>query len=220
VSDVNVNLKACPCPSLHRRTREELIHGPEGCPASPVLIPCHIPRSVTFEVALGECAFPNMCGATCEGHHPDCPARPSKVACSISGKTWEESEVDGASIEIRGVGSPSHLRTDDAVRLFRDRWALIKALVLGGSKVREVPESFRVVPAVSEMMVQRSAVYAALADMARAEEAALQAQLRVDEAFPFFRFRRNDADHREERPSIGRLGVYVEHLIEQVGVLP
>jgi hypothetical protein len=69
----------------------------------------------------------------------------------------------------------------------RDRWALVKALVLGASKVSEFPEHFRMVPAVSEMLVQRNAVFAALAEI---------------------------------RPSALWLAAYVEHLIEQIGVLP
>jgi hypothetical protein len=67
----------------------------------------------------------------------------------------------------------------------RDRWALVK--VLGASKVSEFPEHFRMVPAVSEMLVQRNAVFAALAEI---------------------------------RPSALWLAAYVEHLIEQIGVLP
>jgi hypothetical protein len=42
----------------------------------------------------------------------------------------------------------------------------------------------------------------------------------VDEAFPFGRYRKSEADHRTFPPSRERLAAFLEHLIEQVGALP
>lgn len=181
------------------------------CYGAPVFIPCPVPRSVTFEVVLTtEC----LCLKTprASGHRADCPARPVRVSCSISGRTWEDSAVEFVE---RADGECIGPMLDRVDTLVRDRWALIKALVLGSNSlhgpITDLP-GFK-------LLAQRDAVFAALADMARAEQDACNAQQRVDEAFPFDRYRRNDPDHRSERPSIGRLAAYVEHLIRSVGGL-
>jgi hypothetical protein len=73
--------------------------------------------------------------------------------------------------------------------------------------------------AVAPFFAQRDEVYASLADLAQLEQGACNAQQRVDDAFPFERYNRNYADHRAERPSVGRLAAYVEHLIASVNTL-
>lgn len=210
MTSINVTLKPCPVARAHEHLTVDALHGAAGCPAAPVLIPCPIPRSVTFSVALGECVGESGACRVRPGepHHSlsACPARPIRVSCSISGKTWEESAVVDADFADGRSGSP-------ALALCDDRWALVKALVLGMYPTcgnEEVPRT---------LVKQRDAVFAALADMVRAEQDARNAQQRVDDAFPFARYRRNDPDHRSERPSIGRLAAYVEYLIEQIGTL-
>lgn len=179
-----------------------------------LLIPCPVPRSVTFSVPLGECMCPPSdsgriaaCRADPSGHFKDCPARPVRVSCSISGETWEGSEV--AECEVR-EGTP----IDERNALYtacRARWALIKALVLGqhGCCAQHMPDALR---------EQRNSVYAALADMARAEARAYEAQNTVSLACG----RGVSVYHptaTHQRPSTPWLAAYVEHLIEQVGIL-
>lgn len=201
---VNVNLKSCSCePGTAKEWTE--------CSAAPVLIPCPIPRSVTFEVQVRDCGHK-------EGHPITCPwpvGYVVKVSCSISGETWEESEV--ADVEKRGDQWLDQFEEGAALRICRERWALVKALLLHHGEVSGhtvfTPESL-------PLLQQRDAVFSALSDMARAEEAAMAAQQRVDEAFPSDRYaRQGDTDHRAVWPSVNRLARYVERLVEQVGVM-
>jgi len=205
--NLNVNLKKCDCPANqhHRFSRE--------CASVPVLIPCPIRRSVTFEVALGECT--ELCSVrpsardVAGGHIASCPARPVKVSCSISGETWEGGEVDEEAVE-EAETRPEWTTSDHALEIAvcRERWALIKALVLGSSSF--VPS---IDPgAQNTLMLQRDTVFAALADMAMDERhhAEKMATLpeRVRPVLPAY-----------AAPSEEALSRYVEHLIEQVGVL-
>lgn len=229
---INVNL--APCVSwCQRRHAEATATHDTMCPAWPILLPCPVPRSVTFQMVLGECmaAFrPGEClsrsraealGITGK-HHPACPAHSVKVACSIVGATWEESDVEHCgphttiSTELMYEGTWT---TDDAEQYAtttcRDRWALVKALVLG-----ERHDSGYGPPLPFEWCERRDAVFAELADMARAEVAAERAQQRCDEVFPYPRYRQQtDTDHRQEKPSRGRLAAYVRYLLEQAEVL-
>lgn len=206
---INVNLKPH-LMSCHNRTPERHTF---GCPGTPVLIPCPIPRSVTFTVRLGECNCPSQARGVSalwpSGHAPQCPARPLRVTCSISGKTWEESEV--VEVEKRGDQWLDQFEENAALRICRERWALVKMLVLGMGILSE---------RTRELQVQRDAVYASIADMARAEDAVWQAQERacrsVDSAFIPDNFM-NAEPH--SRPSASILERYVERLIEQIGVL-
>lgn len=206
---INVNIAVCHCgPDPHCTHHNKPLH-----------LPCPIPRSVTF-VVLGKCAcattpgpmlLPRTVGLVEEAHGRDCPARPVKVSCSISGATWEESHISAWETED-GIG----LNTTEEARAADERWALVKALVL------EQDEEWRKDPRSEgwNLQPQRDAVYAALADMARAEEAALKAQKMADDAFSSARYAKvGDSDHRAAPPSVNRLRRYVEHLIEQVGVL-
>lgn len=194
-TNINVNLAKCTCGGPWKGGG----HVPP-CLATPVPIPCPISRSVTFEVRVGECT----CGTPFESFPPQhtdrCPARPIRV--SISGKTWKESHV--ADVEGRVDGEIS----DAEWTACEELWALVKALALGENWDRSKP-------GIAALFEQRDAVFAALADMARAEESALQAQQRFYEACPIVL----RTERRGERPSVGRLAAYVEHLIEQVGAL-
>lgn len=215
-ASINVNLKRCDC---SRPTDGfQRVHLPT-CASTPVLIPCPIRRSVTFGVRIGECAV--------DGHHlggcyritnthgqksdvihiTGCPAKPIRVSCSISGKTWEESEVFD-------MESPSG--HPDILRLCYERWALVKALVTG--QRHDLTIRFKT---WCDLVDQRDAVFSALADMARAEVAALEAQARVMGAAGWKGIHFADPQHHDDkRPSASFLARYVERLIEQVGVLP
>lgn len=205
MSAINVNLKPCTCgcpvfPTVHVK----------DCPGISVPIPCLIPRSVTFEVRLGECD----CLSSLKSigtHTDDCRSRPIRVSGSISGKTWAESEpsdVEGPS------GAPV-----DLITVCRDRWALVKALVLGQwPTVSAIGVLSEAIPGLVE---QRDAVYAALADMARAEEAAFDAQERAVKAMGEATYMPHNF-HRAEphaRASADLLARYVERLVEQAGAL-
>lgn len=244
VPTVNVNIKPCncmrgcaavsplgrPCAGIYAHTGKhyasdideqwsQLISGEgarhhESCPKSaPVLIACPIPRSVTFTVRLGECSCRASMLAGAKVQHRDyCPARPIRVSCSISGKTWEESEV----MDVDGPVEQT-IPIPYVTRLCRERWALVKALVLG------LPRTFDTAqwtPTVSPFFEQRDAVYAALSDMALAEDAAFKAQDHIHSAIhdplPLEPYHN---ELPEDRPSARMLERYVAHLIEQVGVL-
>lgn len=213
MSNINVNLEPCPISTSHT-------HGPDSlCIGRPVLIPCPVPRTVTFEVQLGECAGCGSPGESLAGHDAMCPARSVRVSCSIGGDgTWVGSEVFTADNSDRHDGLfPAHLRIDVVLAACRERWALVKALVTGKPFI---PNNWDGPASVMALFTQRDAVFAALAAMARAEMAALRAQYRADEAFPSARFAKpGDADHRALGPSVNRLARFVEYLVEKVGVL-
>lgn len=228
---INVNLTPCNhWKMMPHATRDGSLasHNPE-CTPRLILCPLEPFRSVTFSVVLGECRNPCLSVA----HYPDwqhasnCAARPLRVSCSISGKTWEESEVedvephysepaqrnDAWKAMLLSVGADTpHLRAA------RHRWALVKALVLGHAQ----PDVMELVGRwnIADAYTQRDAVYAALTDMARHEEAALVAQKNADDAFPFDRYRKSDADHRRFAPSRERLAAFVAYVVEQVGATP
>lgn len=215
MSAVNVNLQKCTCHYL--RTFGAAGHYAD-CPGTPVLIPCPVPRGVTFEVRLGECTSPGACTRPapmfmpCTNHLSSCPARLVRVSCSISGKTWEESEVTECEVFHEGrETSPA-----DMLRVCRDRWGWLKSAMLGHS-LTDCPDI------VQALRRQRDSVFAALADMARAEEAAYAAEVAWGMAMK--RPARDEVRHPDPSfdanvlPSQRRLSAYVERLIEQVGVL-
>jgi hypothetical protein len=197
-----------------------------GCAAKPILIPCPIRRSVTFHVALGECRPPkchqSLAVAGAYGitkpsgiHSTECPARPIRVACSVSGKTWAESEVK--DVETRDeTWHPSAPRSYRALSACRARWALVKALVLGEA----LSPTYTLSADARKVVEQRDAVFSALADMALAEmsmETAIEAMNSTMYAgprgtrwAPIYEVPESKAQDALER--------YVEHLIEQVSL--
>lgn len=207
---INVNLKPC---------IEECQHTAPGgthygfCTAAPVLIPCPIPRNVTVTVTLGECTCGNVLGVRLQrgGHWEGCPARPIRVACSIGGKAWEESEV--ASIDAPPQLGLDHLRLEARCR---DRWALITALLLGadGGQFMLSEAWAERWAAVAPLFAQRDTVFAALTDMARAEEALGSAAQRCTDAIDGDGF---ISAAVEASPEF--LAAYVKHLLAQVGAL-
>lgn len=221
MTTINVNLtpdSECSCLD----TRSE--HHRNGCSATPILLPCRPSASVTFWVALGgcDCGGPRttiQAGAEHRYHNPGCASRPVKVSCSISGSTWKESEVVDWECSEAVVG----MTLGDFRRALRAavdaRWALVKALVLGASKVSEFPEAFRMVPAVSEMLAQRNAVYAALCEIARHERGMADAW----DACPARLQKRAHSggmpSDSDSRPSSWMMEAYIADLLEQFGVL-
>jgi hypothetical protein len=207
---INVNLDTC----ARFEHCEDGYHDPV-CPKSkPVLIPCPIPRTVEFQVTLGECTVcpPNREGV---GHFASCAAYPVKVVCSIYGKTWAESEVNDMECH-RGTHDAHVCATEglDVLQVARARWALVKALVLGHTDLSALLTG----PKALELLAQRNAVFAALAGMARAEEAAYTAQAHLAEHLGAT-VERFHARTSEMRPSAAWSCLYVESLIEQVGIL-
>jgi hypothetical protein len=139
-----------------------------------------------------------------------------KVACSIAGETWKRSGVLDVEPHPSVEGTirtllVSRQGKDVALGLCRARWALFDALVLG-----KPANHF------ADLFTRRDAVFAALADMARAEEAAFDAQRRLVAACPI-PFKSSEPYHESyerNRPSSRFMAAYVERLIEQVGALP
>lgn len=223
---INVNLKRCECTT---GGLNGLPHD-AGCPGVPVLIPCPLPPKVEFTVRLGEpsddrceefdiapgqneddtdamcrCGYPR-------GDHEALgeSARPIRVTCTIGGDgTWEGSEI--GKIEIDNE-EPATARIMDVWDACRERWAHIRALALG-LWVNE--------PALAPFFAHRDTVFAALAKLAEAEQAAFRAQYVCDAAFPFERYNLSPvSDHRTKpRPSAVRLAAFVSHLVASVGAL-
>lgn len=163
---INVNLRPCDalCSTRMRDSAGLIRHRPD-CRGTPLVIPCPIPRAVTFQVVLGECACASLGWAHLPGHHADCPARPVSVACVVGGATWEESEVD----DIENAGSPNGCFTGLlglhlARALVRERWGWLKSIMLGHS-LSDCPA------AVQALRPLRDDVFNALKAMAEAERA-------------------------------------------------
>ena len=149
----------------------------------------------------------------------DCPARPVKVSCSISSPdgSWEKSDV--TEVERHWQDPPTWGRGEktQALGACRARWALVKALALGQCPLLCLTERD---PAYA-LADQRDAVYAAIADMARLEDGLFAAQARLDRAASARGFSdvTGVSSDPADRPSADFLAAYLEHLIEQVGVL-
>lgn len=220
MSMINVNQKPCECAN-HKSFG--LRHW-EHCPGIPVLIPLPIHRSFTCTVVLGECwgVGPGRCVSEDSArrfkwatrHSERCPAHPIRVSCSISGKTWKDSEVK--DVETRDeTWHPSAPRYYRALSAARDLWALLKALVLG--KPQAGPDGWLDAP--TDLFIQRDAVFAAICEMARAEEAHNAAVQNLVKLCPG-RLGRTLGHLDPGLPGAGRyLERYVEHMIEQVGIL-
>jgi len=209
---INVNLRPCPISAAHA-------HGTGStCAGAPVLIPCPPPDAFTCEVALGECSgrCNGMLWQNTSIHGADCPARPVKVSCSIGGDgTWAGSEVNslsGYSTEI--IGAARDLLFDDC----RDRWRIVQALVLG----QPISPERTLTHAMLNLYEQRDAVYAALADMVRAESAAWDAQASAVSAIDEWHandWHRSPETQANIMPSALILAAYVNQVVEQVRAL-
>jgi hypothetical protein len=218
---INVNLT--PCDGFC-----ELPYHAQCSVAFPILIPCSLQffRSVTFEVVLGECTSPVMCATFTKGagHILACTNRRTiRVSCFIDGETWPETEV--GEIDVHESQNPGAQDTERILAACRERWALVKALVLGakwGTCPRDVDEiAKRHLNLVATLFNQRDALYAELTDLARDEQSAFGSQERAIKAMGELSFL-PDNYHRAEpiaRASASILARYIERLIEQVGVL-
>jgi hypothetical protein len=217
IPPINVQLKPCTCGGGLITTHSA------PCPGGPVLLPCSIPRSVELTVTLGECECAARYNAERQTlklpHLADCPGKPIRVSCSIGGETWEESEVVDAEYST----GPGRVRIEIAsdrpvLKACSDRWALVKAWVLGKPQVQ--PDG-KWVDAPTDLFTQRDAVFAALADMARMERAYYDAAQAIHKALPSV-YVSSDMQvcDPEDAPSSRWLSSYVEYLIEQVEVMP
>lgn len=222
-SAINVNLTPCEYPELHAAGAFHTCRGGE------VLIPCPIPRSVTFHVALGKCtcSLRHYADMAPHQHTRNCPARPIRVTGSVWGKDWAISELSAAVPDVtdawpneRPVTTGGELYPE-LLRIARHRWALVKALVLGHTDLSALLTG----PKAVQLLTQRDAVFAALADQTRLEQAAFEAYERAMKALgepAFYPAFSPDSFIRAEaarRASAGLLERYVDRLIEQVGVL-
>lgn len=214
---INVNRYRC----VHERRNPD-----------PVPVPCPIPRTTVFWVRLAEC--------TCGGrtlrtgarlpagtHAETCPARPVCVTCTIVGNTWPDSEV--GDVEVHPREALALVSTYDMPRILaacRARWALVKALLLGGAMLGSAERHDH-----ATLFAQRDAVFAALCRMAQAEEAHRKASENL-----FTALRNVDPqgksvtsagsyalgwqDAGEEDNAAAGLRSYINILLEQVEVLP
>lgn len=193
---INVNLKPCDCAlSSLAPTYPPKPHA-DHCSAKPGLLTCPLPDKVELTVRLGRCE----CAAQYRGvtgfgvsepqgkHTENCPARHIRVICSIGGDgTWSGSEV--AEMEILG-GTPLGIDARNRIhRICRDRWALVKALVLGKFAYRDVGDAGPGTP--EGLFKQRDVVFANLAEMAQAEQAHREKSMALFEAI-------RAADHDRE----------------------
>lgn len=207
---INVNLKTCDSGCSSTRPGQKHY---DHCAASPILIPCAIPCSVTVSVGLGECncVYPALKNPPVDPHRKTCPARPVRVACSISGATWAESEVTDLDVPGRIAGTNA---VADVWSACRERWRLVQMLVLGHPGTASAVGTLS--DAIPALQAQRDAVYAALVGMARAEEAHRAAEAAATAAI-YGASRVIRADTEPESQEL--LGRYVGRLVEQVGVL-
>lgn len=228
---INVNLKQCTCRSTTPYGPAQVGQCMHTCPGAPVPIPLSLEpfRSVTVQVRIAECS------ETCRQHMPNgqhtenCPGRPIRVSCSISGKTWEVSDV--VDVEMYRDQNPGHIvfpsdMQRKALPICRERWALVKALLLGlkwedafvphGQYVRATSIRLR-----DSLIEQRDALYAELAALARDEASTFNRQESAIKAMGEIYFLPNNfiRAESEQRASASILSRYVERLIEQVGEL-
>lgn len=213
---VNVNLKSCSCePGTAKEWTE--------CSAAPVLIPCPIPRSVTFEVRLGECTVYGHHLGGCyritntQGEKSDvihvagCPARSVRVSCSISGETWGATKIT----DFERADGQSWSTDIERVRVWDSvgaRWILLEALVLGHTDLSALLTG----PKALEMLVQRDAVYAALAKARRMEDGLYDALGDLPTGIASVAGRPVGARFTFAEQG---LAAYVSRLVEQVGVM-
>lgn len=238
---INVNLTKCDCSAglLNAARRcgnpapvDPLTCGVD-CNGVPLIIPCSIPRTVEFTVTLPQrCPTHPHDGGTCEPLRGE-PARcvygehsmptPVTVSCSIRGETWEES--DPKDIHHADGG---YLVDAQTQQIIRERWALVKALLLDTAPA-EHPLS------TATMLAQRTEVFLALAAMARVEVAdfktsvaLFQALKRADPEGSSFGDHpaayamgwKDPADEDAPLNSHAGLAAYVEILLEQTKALP
>jgi hypothetical protein len=131
--------------------------------------------------------------------------------------TWEKSEPSAEEVFTYDVDQRARDAYPAEVAAVRDRWALVKALVLGHTDL----SSLLTGPTAAAVLSQRDTVFSALADMARLEDSLFAAQVRLDKAakVPGFSDLAGVSSDTAERPSAEFFAAYVTHLIEQVGVL-
>lgn len=221
---INVNRKPCNCPQAKRLSGLHDI----DCASVPLLIPCDWPTSFTCEVALGKCS-PECVRYRCasmrlgsQGHIEQCPARPIRVSCSITSSdgTWAGTEVTDVDNphdhEGRwGAGAGDSFRA--AIAACNERWALVKALLLGRdgeweNDPRSKGWNFR---------YQRDAVFTKICELTRQEEERIQTKQQLHEAcsdlFPQSGVTISAPGDRE---SATYLSGYVRCLATYVGNLP
>jgi hypothetical protein len=210
---INVNLKPCDCDGPHDVVvRDASVHTSD-CASVPVLIPCPIPREVVLTVKIGGC---DCLADDHLSHGRDCRSRPLRAVCAIGGNTWEEGEVNDVTLtRSEDYPQPDGWRAQ-FMAIARDRWALVKALVtdrtndlsshLQGALVRN-----------AALLTQRNTVFAALADMAGAEDALYGRENDALKAIDGCSLMVPEPDNR---PTAHTLARYMKHLLAQIGALP
>jgi hypothetical protein len=222
IPSINVNLKPCNCSNPRPRQIDERLANDHWrtCAASPVLIPCRLPESFSCEVVLGECTRTRSCVTDGKGgviHSGSCPGRPVRVSASITSPdgSWEKSEVaDPDYPEARDRGSDVEARAQAVLRILRMRWGVVKMVVTG----QHIGLDDATAGMSPNLFTQRDAVYAALADMARAEEVLSDRANTILKACERAE-RLPSRDDDDASPSANLLRVFVARLLEQVRVL-
>lgn len=220
MSEINVNLGRC---TYAEGIESGAYHFSELCDTRPVLIPCRIPGSVTFEVRQGECTcLPGFYAAaqTRNDHLPRCLGKPIRVSCSIGGKTWAESEVTDVEKqgEINAYQFPTELERTLALAACRERWALVKALVTGftGDIAAFAPGSAMAV----RLRNERDVMFAALAAKIRAEQADDATTRDLMKILPGLAASDVTEAMGRDYLSTRALERYVKDLIAQIGGMP
>lgn len=213
IPTINVNTKPCPSQKWHdSRDLTPVCRGE----CAPVLIPCPIQRSVTIEVALGECVCGHAAwvvrGNISIQHDANCHARPIRVSCSIGGKTWAESEVT----DIEPNTDPDGDDWGDAMwNACRARWKIVKALVTGrATTLEDVTSEPMSTLHMNGMLAQRDAMFAALAELAQIERGHSDISDELDKMEVEIY---GGHDHYPRvTQATRRLEYYVKHLIDQI----
>lgn len=214
MSHINVNLAACTFYGVCNVRGAHI----DKCPGKPVLVPLPLEpwRTVRMKVRLGECRCINKDRADDGLHAASCPARPIEVTCSIGGKDWPSSEAT----EVERSVNDDHIMGDHRMGLLADAcrslWDVVRAMLTNpGLRITGWAGSVA-------MYETRDAVYAAICEMARHEDAHAQARQHAYDAMDASGHIA-DSEHVRARitprESSVVLAAYVQRLIEQVGSL-
>lgn len=217
MSELNVNLGPCTCrfPDASGKHRD-------GCRGVPIPIPCPWPASITVEVTLGECTCGHMAyvtrGYISYRHDDTCPGKPVKISCSITSSdgTWAGTEVTDAWPEKNDGYLCSTGETFPTLeRACRKRWAQARAVLLGSPA--GIEDGVRI---PLEMCRQRDAMFANIAEVARAEQVAFEAQERGIKTMgpPTFLPDNFHRAERHQRASASMLHHFTLRLFEQMGI--
>ena len=194
---INVNLtpNRCECPGRFLAVPLREQDHRTDCPASPILIPCPIQRSVAMVV----------CGV--------------KYAVAIGGNTWATSHVEDVDA-YHDVGTAAP--TQSVINECNTRWDTIRAILYAAPEFSR-PGGWFSLDGRMALFASRDAVFSAVCAMARNEREQREVQDRLRTLdLPSGDRCKDMGDMGEARDSRAALALerYVTMLIEQVGVGP